>query len=218
MPLAKRRAGFAGNLIEALAAQSQSLQLDARRIWASPEEPERHAVVVCSGLLALYREGSSGSRRLVALRYPGEIIAPHEHGFGVRSVLSSEIVATNSSSFQAAIGNVPDLQRAFEHALKRTQLIAYEWLVRDALPTSSRVAHFLCEHGARLGINDDDDLPLELTQIHLGEITAQTTVNVNRIMASFVKQRLLTPAGSRMYRPDWVELRRLGRFEPSYLA
>ena len=102
------------------------MQLDARRIWASPEEPDRHAVVVCSGLLALYREGSSGSRPLVALRYPGEIIAPHEHGFGVRSVLSSEIVATNSSSFQAAIGNVPDLQRAFEHALKRTQLIAYE--------------------------------------------------------------------------------------------
>ena len=90
--------------------------------------------------------------------------------------------------------------------------------MRDALPTSSRVAHFLCEHGARLGINDDDDLPLELTQIHVGEITAQTTVNVNRIMASFVKQRLLTPAGRRMYRPDWVELRRLGRFEPSYLA
>ena len=209
---------FAPKLIEALGELGRASQLSTRRSWASPNDRDRHSVIVCSGLLALYRERASGHRRLVALRYPGEIVAPHEHGLGVSAMSPSEIVATSHESFLATIQDNSDLQLEFDRSVKRSQVIAYEWLMRDALDTASRVAHFLCEHSAKLGLQDDEEVPVDFTQSQLGEITAQTAVNINRVLGSFAKQGLLTPTGQRTFRPNWSELRRLGRFDASYLT
>ena len=102
-------------------------------------------------------------------------------------------------------------------SVHRAQLIAYEWLIRDAMDAASRMAHFLCEHALRSKGRHTDSLEMPITQAQMGHVTAQTSVNVNRVLRLLEKDGLLMPIGERRFRADWDELRRLGRFDPAYL-
>ena len=209
---------FAEALSQSLASKRKSLSLGAQRPWAAPNDEDRHSLIVRSGLLALHRSLAADQRRLVALRYPGDIVSQGEKGLAVTALVHSEIEFTSAGDLLATVENDSELRRGFDRSINRSQLIAYEWLTRDAMDSNSRLAHFLCEHHIRLGLSDGEPLPLEMTQVQLAEITAQTAVNVNRVLGNFVKQGLLSLVGKRTYKVDWPELHRWGRFDPAYLT
>ena len=175
-------------------------------------------MIISSGLVALYLDGASSQRRLVALRYPGEVVQPHESGLRLHALLDTEVLMTETGAFWESVGRDLELCRLASQASARAQLIAYEWLMRDAMDAASATAHFLCEHAVRSTGELPELLRLELTQHQIGDITAQTPVNVNRVMRGFQKDELFVPVGNRQFRANWPELRRLGRFDPAYLA
>jgi CRP-like cAMP-binding protein len=133
-------------------------------------------------------------------------------------MLGTEVLLINTDVLNDALSRHAELVSLAKDASARTQLIAYEWLMRDAMDASRRTAHFLCEHAIRRDGEHSDSIRLELTQQQIGEVTAQTSVNVNRMLRSLEREGLFVSIGDRQYRADWGELRRLGHFDAGYLG
>jgi CRP-like cAMP-binding protein len=55
------------------------------------------------------------------------------------------------------------------------------------------------------------------TQQQIAEITGQTSVNVNRVLADMERQGLIRRKGREIVFNDWDEMRRVASFQPSYL-
>jgi CRP-like cAMP-binding protein len=55
------------------------------------------------------------------------------------------------------------------------------------------------------------------TQQQIAEITGQTSVNVNRVMADLERQGLIERRGRDIQFTDWSEMRRVASFQPAYL-
>lgn len=157
-------------------------------------------IFIQTGVIALFRFFPSGLRRIIALRYADEVITPAEgDAFSIIPLIDSWIVR---GPF------VPD------HI--RNCRIAYEWIARDTLDASARTAHFLCESVIRGG-HEIEAVPL-FTQAQVGEITGQTSVNVNRVLALLERDGLISRKSARVAKIiDWEELKRMGCFNASYL-
>ena len=53
------------------------------------------------------------------------------------------------------------------------------------------------------------------TQQQIAEITGQTSVNVNRVMADLERQGLIERNGRDIQFTDWPEMRRVASFQPA---
>ena len=83
-----------------------------------------------------------------------------------------------------------------------------------------RLAHFLCETYCRMkavGLGQDGEYELPLTQQDLGEATGLTSVHVNRVVRRLREEGLAIVARGRVQILDVTRLARLGEFEADYL-
>ncbi|NUR45424.1 MAG: winged helix-turn-helix domain-containing protein [Sphingomonas sp.] len=55
------------------------------------------------------------------------------------------------------------------------------------------------------------------TQQQIADITGQTSVNVNRVLADLERQGMIRRKGRDIEFVDWAEMRRVGSFQPAYL-
>ena len=55
------------------------------------------------------------------------------------------------------------------------------------------------------------------TQQQIADITGQTSVNVNRVLADMERQGLIKRKGREIEFPDWTEIYRVASFQPDYL-
>jgi len=174
---------------------------------------------VRSGILAKFKPDASGGRQIVALRFPGEGILPRrgEAHFGIQAVVRSEVMIGQARDFDPLVDQNPGLRQFFCRLLQRNEDIGYEWLVncgrRDA---TARVAHLLCETAVRMNAGNGP-LANPFTQQQIADITGQTSVNVNRVLADMERQSLIRRNGRDIEFVDWPEMRRVGSFQPAYL-
>ena len=73
-----------------------------------------------------------------------------------------------------------------------------------------------CETAERMHIHNGPMLN-PFTQQQIAEITGQTSVNVNRVLADMERQGLITRKGREIQFMDWDEMRRVASFQPNYL-
>jgi len=197
----------------------RTIEVDPRRPFREPGAPRDEVIFVRSGILSKFKSDSSGRRQIVALRFPGEGILPHNgpaHD-GIQAVVRSEVLVGKAKDFNALMDAHPAMQRFFMRLLQRSEAIGYEWLVncgrRDSM---ARVAHLLCETAARMRA-DEDKMVNPFTQQQIADITGQTSVNVNRVLADMERQGLIKRRGREIEFVDWPEMRRVASFQPSYL-
>ena len=205
------------NLLDAL--PYRLLQVQPRRPFRDPGAPRNEVMFVRSGILAKFKADASGGRQIVALRFAGEGILPHNTPahYGVQAVVRSEVMVGQSRDFNALVEQHPEMRHFFSRLLQRNEDIGYEWLVncgrRDA---TARVAHLLCETAVRMN-SRDGRLDNPFTQQQIADITGQTSVNVNRVLADMERQGLIRRKGREIDFVDWPEMRRVGSFQPAYL-
>jgi CRP-like cAMP-binding protein len=63
----------------------------------------------------------------------------------------------------------------------------------------------------------EDRIVNPFTQQQIADITGQTSVNVNRVLADMERQGLIRRKGRDIEFTDWGEMRRVASFQPSYL-
>jgi CRP-like cAMP-binding protein len=213
-------AGLEPRLVDLLDAMPHRLvQIEPRRPFREPGGPRSEVMFVRSGILAKFKPDTSGGRQIVALRFPGEGILPRDGPahYGIQAVVRSEIMVGQARDFNPLVEQHPAMRHFFCRLLQRNEDIGYEWLVncgrRDA---TARVAHLLCETAVRMHAADGR-LANPFTQQQIADITGQTSVNVNRVLADMQRQGLIRRKGRDIEFVDWPEMRRVGSFQPAYL-
>ena len=201
-------------------------QMPHKVVHAEPRRPFREAgtprdevMFVRSGILAKYKSDNAGRRQIVALRFPGEGILPR-HGladYGIQAIVRSEVMVGKAADFDPIVEANTALQRFFWRLIQRNEAIGYEWLVNCGRRDSgARVAHLLCETAVRMHAGDAHLLN-PFTQQQIADITGQTSVNVNRVLADMERQGLIHRKGREIKFTDWAEMRRVASFHPDYL-
>jgi CRP-like cAMP-binding protein len=82
------------------------------------------------------------------------------------------------------------------------------------------MAHLLCELLVRLravGLPDDHDCELPITQSEFADALDITNVHVNRVLQQMRAAGLIELKGERLNIPDWNRLKEVGEFDPTYL-
>ncbi|MEO6063961.1 MAG: Crp/Fnr family transcriptional regulator [Thermoflexales bacterium] len=175
-----------------------------------------------SGILCKYKNDGSGRRQIVALRFQGEGILPHDGlaDYGIQGIVRSEVLVGKAAELDRIVDAHPELFRFFWRLIQRNEAISYEWLVNcGRRDSTARVAHLLCETAARSGIQGENGrMTNPFTQQQIADITGQTSVNVNRVFAGLRRQGLIERKGREIRFKDWAEMRRLASFQPTYLG
>jgi len=195
------------------------VQVDPRRPFRDPGHPLDEVMFVRSGILAKYKTDGTGRRQIVALRFAGEGILPREGaaGYGIQAIVKSEVMVGKAKDFDPIVDAHPELHKFFWRLIQRNESIGYEWLVNcGRRDSTARVAHLLCETAARMHVRNSK-MQNPFTQQQIADITGQTSVNVNRVLADMERHGLIKRSGREIQFTDWDEMRRVGSFQPAYL-
>jgi CRP-like cAMP-binding protein len=196
------------------------VQVDARRPFREPGAPRDEVMFVRSGILSKFKSDTTGRRQIVALRFPGEGILPRtgQAHYGVQAIVRSEVMVGKAQDFDPIVDANPEMQRFFWRLVQRNEAIGYEWLVNcGRRDSSARVAHLLCETAVRMRVDEGERMVNPFTQQQIADITGQTSVNVNRVLADMERQGLIHRQGREIEFTDWSEMRRVASFQPGYL-
>ena len=197
----------------------RSVQVEPRRPFREPGAPRDEVMFVRSGILSKFKTDSSGRRQIVALRFPGEGILPRDGSaeYGIQAIVRSEVMVGRADDFDPIVDAHPELHRFFRRLIQRNEAIGYEWLVNcGRRDSTARVAHLLCETAVRMNV-DNRHMVNPFTQQQIADITGQTSVNVNRVLADMERQGLIKRKGREIEFPDWTEIYRVASFQPDYL-
>ncbi|WP_454883784.1 Crp/Fnr family transcriptional regulator [Sphingomonas oryzagri] len=189
------------------------------------EEPE-HCAILVSGFAFRQKLTSAGTRAIVSLHVPGDIldianlyldVADHN----VQTLVRSVIVTVPRAQLRDVARAHPVIGQAlFLSSLKEASILR-EWVVNVGRRDAKRaLAHLLCEFARRMGHDGrDPSLVYEfpMTQEQIGDALGLTSVHVNRMMRSMQLDGLISQRG-RMVRFSWSEdLRDLADFSARYL-
>ena len=197
----------------------RTVQVEARRPFREPGVSRNEVMFVRSGILSKFKTDSSGRRQIVALRFPGEGILPRDGRaeYGIQAIVRSEVMVGRAEDFDLIVEAHPEMQRFFWRLIQRNEAIGYEWLVNcGRRDSTARVAHLLCETAVRMHAHNQH-MTNPFTQQQIADITGQTSVNVNRVLADMERQGLIRRKGREIEFTDLSEMHRVACFQPSYL-
>jgi CRP-like cAMP-binding protein len=195
------------------------IQVEPRRPFRDPGVARNEVMFVRSGILSKFKTDNSGRRQIVALRFAGEGILPRDGiaEYGIQAIVRSEVMIGKAEDFDPIVDAHPEMQRFFRRLIQRNEAIGYEWLVNcGRRDSTARVAHLLCETAVRMQV-PEGSMTNPFTQQQIAEITGQTSVNVNRVLADMERQGLISRKGREIQFTDWDEMRRVASFQPNYL-
>lgn len=182
--------------------------------------------LLIEGWACRYKVLPDGKRHIMAYLIPGDlcdinifILKEMDHNIGL---LSDSVVATIAKrEMLELIGEHPRVAQALLWATLVDEAVLREWLVnigqRDAY---SRVAHLFCEMWLRMfqvGLANEGEIHLPLTQEQIGDTMGLTKVHVNRVIQRMRSEGLISISGKILTIHDMRELKKIAGFDPNYL-
>lgn len=192
------------------------------------EEGERptHSCMVLEGMVYRTKLSAGGRRQLMSFHVPGDMVDLHTILFKVadhtiETARSAAIVMIRHEAVLKTAEQYPALARAFWYDTLVDASIQRETLLnigrRDA---RSRTAHLLCElflRMKRVGMAKDFTIDLPLTQADLADALGMTPIHMNRVLAKFRAEGLITLDTRVLVIHEWQRLVDIGEFDPLYL-
>jgi CRP-like cAMP-binding protein len=189
-------------------------------------EQLNHCHLLLNGFTARCQIDSSGGRQIVGIGVAGDLLDLHGTILGkldqdIIALSPCEVASLSHAQVKemthrsAAIQRIFWLQAAIEHSIQAA------WI--QALGTKrgpAKVAHFFCEMQLRLalvGIATQMGFPVPMSQQELADYSGMTHVNLNRCLKELRESGLVTFAQGWAKVQDWDALKRLARFDESYL-
>lgn len=182
--------------------------------------------VILEGLACRYKVLPDGRRQIIAYFVPGDLcdvrvllLKRMDHSIGTLGPVEAAFMP--HERMLALTERYPRLTRAFWWSTLVEEAIAREWVVNVGLRSAhERTAHLLCEIFVRLravGLAQDAQCELPLTQTELADTLALSTVHVNRTLMEMRRAQLVTLQSRTLIIHDWERLQRAGGFDPNYL-
>ena len=182
--------------------------------------------VMLEGWGARYKTLQDGSRQIVDFVIPGDFCDLHvtllrEMDHGIVALSPCRVARINERQIAELTHENHRIIRAMWWSSLVDQAILREWVLnvgrRDAY---GRIGHLLCEmhfRMKRVGLVENDQLSLPITQLELADATGLTPVHVNRTLKRLRGEKLIELKGRMLTMLDIVALQRAAGFDPSYL-
>jgi CRP-like cAMP-binding protein len=189
---------------------------------------DRPSVVYCllSGIACRHSLLPNGRREITALLLPGDVIGleslmPWACLDTITSLTSIQCAQIQSRVAALWIDRRSPISLALWRIRELQASIHREWIINvGTRPALQRVAHFFCETLIRsraLGLCSGFRCSLPLTQMELADVTAVTSVHVNRILMQLKRENLAHFRNGFLEVPNFPVLRALTDFDPAYL-
>ncbi|MGW5837945.1 Crp/Fnr family transcriptional regulator [Methylorubrum extorquens] len=202
----------------------QPRRVEARTDIAGSNDP-RGAHLILSGVAYRYEIMPDGVRRIVALYFPGDLCfsrlpIPTGPRGTLEALCDSAVTDLPSRMLQSLTETHPAIGRALWWLTSIELDIARQWLVLAGRFADQRVAHLVCEILARMSAASTgltDTVPNHFRQTILADITAISTVHVNRVLQALRVSRLIALKRGIITVEDHAGLAALADFDPGYL-
>ena len=200
--------------------------VDAETVVIEAHRPIDRSTLLLDGLLGRAKTLEGAGRQIVEVHVPGDFA--DLHSFLLKRLDSQVVALTPARVATVAHQDLEEIMVAFPRLTRvlwfLTALDAAlhrEWEVslgrRSAL---SRLAALLCELRARLatvGLADETDFVLRLTQAQLAECMGLTPVHVNRTLRELRERGLADVRRGEVRLLDLPALRAVAEWSPNYL-
>lgn len=182
--------------------------------------------LLLSGFTARCHVDSAGERQIVGIGVPGDLLDIHGTILGrldqdIIALSPCEIAALPHTKVKALTHRSAAIQKIFWLQAAVEYSIQSGWL--QALGTKrgpAKIAHIFCEMQLRLelvGIATKMGFPLPLSQQELADYAGMTHVHLNRCLKELREAGMVTFAQGWVKVHDLEAMKRLARFDDSYL-
>jgi len=185
-----------------------------------------HSCLLISGFAIRWKITRKGGRSISAVQMQGDIvdlqnsllvIADHS----VQALTRAKIARIPRESVIALAFDYPNIGMAMWYDTLVDASIFREWILNNARRDAQmRIAHLLCEFGVRLeslGLGERSNYELPITQEQLADATGLTPVHINRSLRELQERGLIARTTRSVVVSDWVNLKRAGEFDETYL-
>lgn len=196
-----------------------------RPLTTEGDRPQRLHILV-GGWAARVKWLADGRRHLSAILMAGDLcdidgLYLQRYDYGVVALSPCVVAMVDRDRLLALCDRMPAIARALSWLGFVDNALLNEAAASLARRSArQRVAHLMCELHARLetvGCASPDGYDLPLSQEQVGDALGLTAVHVNRTLARFRKEGLMTFTGRRVVVPDRFALEREAGFSPAYL-
>jgi CRP-like cAMP-binding protein len=191
------------------------------------EGDEPHLVnIVLSGWACRYKVLPDGRRQIIALLLPGDMCDPYvfllrtmDHALGTLTPVT--LAKVPAQAIRAVTASGPELAEALWLQVLEAIEIQREWTISLGRRTAvERLAHLFCEVSVRLGalgLTNEADFDMPITQSDLADAMGLSTVHVNRSLQELRASGLIELRSRRLTILNRPALMKLGMFDPAYL-
>lgn len=209
-----------------LALFSETRRVPAGHLLARRGEATNQVVLLLEGVLCDRRELADGTRQIIGLHLPGDVVGLAGltlpvTGHDIAALSPCRVALAPRAQVMKVLSAQPGLIQLLWFLTALEASIGQEWQLslgqRDAV---ARTAHLFCEIHARLahaGLIDGEAFDLPLTQEHLSQCLALSAVHTNRVLRE-LRERGVLQFSRRLVRiTDLTALRSLAGFDPAFL-
>ena len=195
-----------------------------RRI-SYPGQAGIELVVLLEGFSLRQKLTSSGHRHISAVNIAGDALNTsamflNDIDYEVAPVSGATVAVIPREAALALFDERPAVRTAVFASLLVDASIGREWLLNvTRRPSGARVAHFLCEHAARMtgrGLVENEIIDLGVTQDQLADVLGLTAVHINRTLRGLESDGLINRPGRYYEIKDMIALQEAGDFKPSH--
>lgn len=147
--------------------------------------------VILSGWACRYKILPNGSRQVMAFLMPGDacdlnigLLSEMDHS--IQTISPVTYVTISRETMESTMVGFPDFARAMYIAQLADEGILRSWIISMGRRSSlERVAHLTCELYVRataIGLVEDKELVMPLSQMMLADALGMTTVHINRVL------------------------------------
>jgi CRP-like cAMP-binding protein len=191
-----------------------------------PGQADIELVILLEGFSLRQKLTSSGHRHISAVNIAGDALNTsamflNDIDYEVAAVSGATVALIPREAALALFNDRPAVRAAVLASLLIDASISRDWLLNvTRRPSGARVAHFLCEHAARMtgrGLVENKTIDLGVTQHQLADVLGLTAVHINRTLRGLESDGLIHRHGRYYEIKDMIALQEAGDFKPSHL-
>lgn len=182
--------------------------------------------VMLDGWACGYKMLPDGGRQILAFMLPGDFCDIHiavlraiDHSFV--TITPARVALLPRAQMEALVEIGPTITRAFWWSQLVEQSVLRAWIVSMGRRTArERIAHLMCELYIRMrniGLANDANCNMPLTQLVIADAVGLTPVHVNRVLKSLRVEKVMELSAGSLTILDPVQLAEIAGFDGNYL-
>ena len=201
-------------------------EVPAGRVLVSEGSVIAHCCLLVDGYACRHKTSADGKRQIVSFHVAGDLLdvqhlmlerADHN----VETITGGHVAWVPTERLRALALDRPNIGTALWRDALIDSSVFREWVLNvGRRGARTRIAHMLCEVGARVlaaDVASEDNLLLPLTQEQIADATGLTAVHVNRMLRQLREAGALSVVARGVCIEDFDRLRAISSFDPAYL-